>query len=142
MAPASAAESRYSALLSPIRAFARAFNHAQKAFPSEAFTADCVVIDEFPPFVWARDRSARTWWNAAVALSGGNQHVTVGDVTYAVVAPNQGHVTVHMTLTGYSIRRHKHFVQHALYTAVERRTSNGWRITANSWNPADLQILK
>jgi ketosteroid isomerase-like protein len=139
--PAITAEER-AAVLKPVHAWVHAFSTQQKDFPSDAFTDDCTVIDEFAPFAWsAGTTNIRQWYAAVEGLDSpanrdgvirSKESVSVGDVENLVISGDGAYMTFHATWSANG-RGSKMFTQHGLFTVVERRTPNGWRISANSW---------
>jgi ketosteroid isomerase-like protein len=137
-----AAQPDTGALMAPVNAWAKAFNTHQTTFPSDAFTDDCTVIDEFPPFAWAPGHATvRDWYAVVEGLDDPahrqdvlrtQAHVDVGTPENVVVKGDAAYMTFHSTWSGL-IPNGKHFSQTGLFTVVERKTPDGWRISANSW---------
>jgi ketosteroid isomerase-like protein len=134
------------ALMAPVNAWVKAFNTAQTTFPSDAFTDDCTVIDEFAPFAWGPSHPTVRQWYAAVEgldvpghrqiVLSSHDHVDVGTRSNVFVKGDNAYMTFH-ALWHAEYRapgaRTKHFSQTGLFTVVERKTAEGWRISANSW---------
>ncbi len=137
-----AAQPDTSALLVPVNAWAKAFNTHQAAFPSDAFTEDCTVIDGFPPFAWAPQHATVREWYAAVEgldvpahrpfVLKSQERVEVGTPENVIVKGDNAYMTFHSTWTALGPHG-KHFTQAGLFTVVEHKTPSGWRISANSW---------
>jgi len=146
--PASAATTispaQETAILLPVQAWVHAFDTQQETFPSNAFTDDCIIIDEFAPFAWsasAGTTSVRQWYAAVEGLDSpqnrqevlrSKETVDVGKVENLTVSGDLAYMTFHATWSAVG-RKNKMFVQHGLFTVVERKTANGWRMSANSW---------
>jgi ketosteroid isomerase-like protein len=130
------------ALLAPIKAWADAFSTHQLEFPSNAFTEDCVVIDNFPPFLWATPgHGVRQWYANAEgahspekrqAVVDSKETIEVGTPVVIVFSASKAYLTFSAKWHGYS-RSGKRFFQTATFTVVERLTEDGWRIEAHSW---------
>ena len=139
--PAFAADTYSPALAAPVNAWVNAFNSGQTAFPDTAFTDDCAVIDEFPPFSWGSDRVSVRQWYADVVGSNDptrrarflseKEHLALGAPTYVRANATGANITFPAVYTYTSMG--KLHTQRALFTVVERNTSNGWRINANAW---------
>ena len=129
-------------LMAPVLAWANAFSTQQLAFPANAFTDDCVVIDNFPPFVWASPNSGIRQWYASVEGADSpadREHVLKSKETVELSAPQnvavrdgKAYMTFSATWRGLS-RSGKRFTQGAVFTVIERQTDAGWRIEAHSW---------
>jgi len=130
------------ALLAPVKAWAAAFSRHQLEFPSNAFTDDCIVIDNFPPFLWSTpNNGVRQWYaNAEGAQStekrqaviDSKETIEIGAPTVIVFKESRAYMTFSAKWQGYS-RSGRHFFQTAVFTVVERQTDAGWRIEAHSW---------
>ena len=128
--------------MAPVNAWVKAFNSAQATFPSDAFTDDCTVIDEFPPFAWGQSHPTVRQWYASVEgldvpghrqmVLGTHEHVDVGQPENVFVKGDNAYMTFHAVWHGNG-PHNKHFSQTGLFTVVERKTAAGWRISANSW---------
>src|ERR1700722_2841466 len=129
-------------LMAPVNAWTTAFNTAQTTFPTDAFTEDCTVIDEFAPFAWGPSHPTVRQWYAAVEGVGSaarrqmvlstHEHVDVGLPSNVFVKGDTAYMTFHAGWTAQG-PHNKHFSQPGLFTVVERKTADGWRISANSW---------
>jgi ketosteroid isomerase-like protein len=129
-------------LLAPVDAWVHAFSSQQAAFPSDAFTEDCTVIDEFPPFAWGPGGpSVRVWYAAVEGMDAPanrasvlrtKETVLVGLPENLQVQGNRAYMTFHAVWSGLS-RKGKRFSQRGLFTVAERKTTAGWRIFAHSW---------
>jgi ketosteroid isomerase-like protein len=129
-------------LMAPVNAWSKAFNTAQTAFPTDAFTEDCTLIDEFTPFAWGPSRPTVRQWYAAVEgvdsparrkmVLSTHEHVDVGPPSNVFVKGDNAYMTFHAVWTAQG-PHNKHFSQIGLFTVVERKTADGWRISANSW---------
>jgi ketosteroid isomerase-like protein len=130
------------ALLAPVKAWADAYSSHQLEFPSNAFTEDCVVIDNFPPFLWATPSHGIRQWYADVeganspvkrqAVMNSKETLEVGTPIVIVVKEGEAYMTFSAKWHGYS-RSGKYFFQTAVFTVIERLTEAGWRIEAHSW---------
>ena len=139
--PTVAASSYTGALAAPVNAWVNAFNSGQAAFPVTAFTDDCMVIDEFPPFSWGSDReNVRSWYADVVGSNdpkrraqflAEKEHLVLDAPTYVRANATDANVTFPATYTYTSMG--KLHTQRALFTVVERNTPKGWRINANAW---------
>jgi ketosteroid isomerase-like protein len=143
LAAASAIDSaEQAAILKPVQAWVRAFSTQQAAFPTDAFTEDCIIIDEFAPFAWSAGTTNVRQWYAAVegldsaanrqAVLRSKESVSVGEVENLSVTGDLAYMTFHATWSAAG-RHGKPFTQRGLFTVVERKTPNGWRMSANSW---------
>ena len=129
------------ALLAPVNAWAVAFNSAQTAFPSDAFTDDCTVIDEFPPFAWASGpQDVRSWYAYLVGSQSperrarflaSKQHVTFDPPRFVREREGGAYLVFPSVLTYVSKGVPR--TQRGTFVVAERKTSAGWRISANSW---------
>ena len=139
--PGAAASTYTDALAAPVSAWVHAFNSGQAAFPSDAFTDDCAVIDEFPPFSWGKDRvNVRAWYADVVGSNdpkrrarflAEKEHLVLEKPTYVRSNETDANVTFPAVYT-YTSDGKLH-TQRALFTVVERKTAAGWRINANAW---------
>jgi ketosteroid isomerase-like protein len=130
------------ALMAPVNAWVKAFNTAQTTFPSDAFTEDCTVIDEFAPFAWGPPHPTVRQWYAAVEgldvpghrhyVLSTHEHVDVGPPSNVFVKGDNAYMTFHAVWHAQG-PHNKHFSQTGLFTVVERKTPDGWRMSANSW---------
>jgi ketosteroid isomerase-like protein len=128
-------------LMAPVTAWVQAFNSGQVAFPSDAFTDDCTVIDEFPPFAWSRDRvNVRTWYAVVIGATSPqkrarffsyHQRLTLAEPTYMRMKDGGANIAFPATLD--YVEKGKHHVQRAMFTVSERKTPDGWRISAHAW---------
>lgn len=129
------------ALLAPVQAWTSAFNMGQTAFPTEAFTEDCVVIDEFAPFAWSPQRvNVREWYATLVGSKsvaararflGFREHLEVSQ-PHDVRVAGDGAYLVFPSVVSF-VEHGKHHAQRGDFVVVERRTPHGWRIAAHSW---------
>ena len=130
------------ALLAPVRAWANAFSGHQLAFPSNVFTDDCIVIDNFPPFLWGTRSNGIRQWYADVEGVGSPQKrravlksketIEIGLPVVIVFQKGAAYMTFSARWRGYA-QNGAYFSQTAVFTVVERRTAAGWRIQAHSW---------
>lgn len=128
-------------LLVPARALVAAFNSAG-AYPASSFTADAVVTDEFPPFVWnASNGGAKQWWSDLVAEPGSarhaafvaaKQHVEIGAPEFVRVSGAGAWFVVPSVLT-YTVRGEAH-VQKGRWLFYLRREGDVWKISAHAWD--------
>ena len=137
------------ALMAPVNAWVRAFDTHQAQFPSDAFTDDCTVIDEFSPFAWdPKHATIRQWYAAVEGLDSPKERayvlrsgetVVVGSPENLIVQDNIAYMTFHATWT--TVRGDKkRYAQQAVFTVVERKTPVGWRISANSWGVLGTRV--
>lgn len=143
-----AAQPDTTALMAPVNVWVRAFDTHQAQFPSDAFTDDCTVIDEFSPFAWdPKHATIRQWYAAVEGLDSpkdrasvlqSRETVVVGSPENVAVRGDIAYMTFHSVWTGF--RGSKRFAQQGLFTVVERKTPAGWRISANSWGILSNQI--
>jgi ketosteroid isomerase-like protein len=136
-------------LMAPVNAWVKAFNSAQATFPSDAFTDDCTVIDEFPPFAWGPSHPTVRQWYASVEgldvpghrqmVLGTHERVDVGQPENVFVKGDNAYMTFHAVWKAQG-PHNKHFSQTGLFTVVERKTTDGWRISANSWGTLSQSV--
>jgi hypothetical protein len=129
------------ALLVSVNTWGDAFNAGQTAFPSDAFTVDCTVIDEFTPFAWSpAHQTIRQWYAAVVGADSAQsrarflaskQHVTFAAPRFVTVRDGGAYLVFPSTLT-YVSKGATH-TQRGTFVVVERLTEAGWRIAAHSW---------
>src|ERR1700756_237464 len=98
-------------VLAPIHAFEQHFNAGDTAFPSDAFTDRCTVLDEFAPFVWDGGTDVgdiHTWWYRLVGSNDPKrrvrflsykQHVAFSAPSQVSVKGNRAYVSMPATLT-------------------------------------------
>jgi hypothetical protein len=111
--------------------------------------SDCVVIDNFPPFVWASPNSGIRQWYASVEGADSpadREHVLQSKETVELSAPQnvvvrdgKAYMTFSATWRGLS-RSGKRFSQGAVFTVIERQTDAGWRIEAHSWGQSTAML--
>ena len=130
------------ALMKPVNAWVRAFDAHDVRFPADAFTSDCVVIDEFAPFAWAPGEtpSVQSWYKKVVGADGpkhrarvlaSHEYVVVGEPENVRIAGDLAYMTFHAYWGGNFEGRRR--VEHGLFVVVERKTAGGWLMSANSW---------
>lgn len=130
------------ALMAPVRALVAAFN-AAGAYPAQLFTADAVVTDEFPPFVWnAVNGGAKQWWRDLVGdansaqrerFVAAKQHVETGAPEFVRVAGDGAWFVCPATLQ-YTTRAGVKHVQQGRWLFYLRREGDVWRISAHAWD--------
>src|SRR5579862_3258246 len=123
------------ALLVPVNAWGAAFNAGQTTFPSDAFTDDCTVIDEFAPFAWAPGpHDVRHWYATLVGSDSparrarflaSKQRVVFAAPQYVRERNGGAYLVFPSTLT-YVDDGRSH-TQRGTFVVVERKTSAGWR---------------
>jgi hypothetical protein len=128
-------------LLVPVRALVTAFNTAA-AYPADVFTADAVVTDEFPPFVWnATNGGAKQWWSDLVADPGtarhaqfvaAKQHVEIGTPEFVRMSGTGGWFIAPSELR-YTVGDETH-VQKGRWLFYLRRDGDAWKISAHAWD--------
>ena len=128
-------------LLVPVNTWGDAFNAGQVAFPSDAFTDDCTVLDEFTPFAWSKGHATIREWYAAVVgadspknrarFLASKQHVTFGTPRFVTVDGDGAYLVFPAKLT-YVSKGAAH-TQRGTFVVAERHTYAGWRIAAHSW---------
>jgi ketosteroid isomerase-like protein len=142
-ARAAAANSENQALSVPVASLAAAVNASQLAFPSDALTADCVVIGSSAPFIWSRDANGgvAAWYAAVVGATDpktrtmvlqANEHVAVGPAANVNVQGSLGYATFAVTWSAKSVMG-KPFTKRFVLAVVERQTDQGWKIAVQSW---------
>jgi ketosteroid isomerase-like protein len=140
--PSITAEQR-DAIMRPVNAWVHAFSTQQAAFPDDAFTDDCLIIDEFAPFAWSPGTTTVRQWYADVegldtaadrqSVLRSKESLQVGDPENLTIAGDRAYMSFHATWSATNPKTNKPFVQHGLFTVVERKTKNGWRMIANAW---------
>lgn len=128
--------------LNPVNAWVHAYNSHQMAFPTDAFTDDCTVIDEFAPFAWAPQKTdVHSWYSriqgaqspqARRRILESQEFTAVSAPENLIVSGDIAYLTFHSYWT-YRKRDGSRFLQRGLFTVVERKTPLGWRISAQSW---------
>jgi hypothetical protein len=136
-----AATLQLSQLLAPVNAWVSAFNSGQTAFPSDAFTDDGTVIDEFAPYTWSKDRATvRQWYAYLVGADSPErrakflsykEHLWIGAPHDVQQKGDAAYLVFNAVVT--FLDGGKTVSQPGTFVVVERRTPQGWRISANSW---------
>ena len=129
-------------LMRPVQAFSLAFNAGQTAFPHDAFTNDCSVIDGFAPYAWnGAEGDVHAWWSRLLGSSSAanhkrflllKEHLEWGTPIHVAIKDDRGYISTAGTLT-YDLNGERH-VQRAIFTAAEINTAEGWRIRAHAWS--------
>ena len=127
------------ALLAAPKAFASAFNSHQTEYPNGVFTDDCSIIDEFPPYLWAGNGSAREWYSVLMGRTpeerkkrvAANERLELGAPKFARVNGDFAYLVVPSVLT-YTMSGKKHR-QTGEWAITEVRRGGGWIISAHSW---------
>jgi hypothetical protein len=126
-------------VLAPLRAFAGAFNAADRNFPSAAFTESCTTIDEFPPFEWHGDGSIRTWYRETTGgTARGYQHFLAAHETLTIerarmLRTRGSNAYVVLATHLQYVQNGQRRLQHLDWAVAETNTASGWRIAAQSW---------
>ena len=135
-APASA-QTGDAEVMAPIQKFIDSFNKGDvaAAAATHAATADLVIIDEVPPYVWHGAKAFQTW--SADLESDAKKHgitepkVTLGTITRIEKNGDQSYVVVPAVYTfkqgGTAMR------EAAQMTVVLRKGATGWQIHAWTW---------
>jgi ketosteroid isomerase-like protein len=128
-------------LMRPVNVWVDAFNSGQMTFPQDAFTDDCTVIDEFPPFTWSATRENVRHWYARLIGSdsaahharflAAKEHLTLHSPRFERQPGDDAYLVFPATLR-YRLRNERH-AQRGTFVVVERKTAGGWRIAAHSW---------
>ncbi len=141
--PAFANAAQQDEALAPVRAFAQHFNAGDTAFPSDAFTDQCTVLDEFSPYIWDHSPAVgdvHTWWASLVGTNdaarrsrflASKEHVTFDAPTSFRVKGNLAYVSMPATLI-YTANGLVH-KQTAMFITTEENRPEGWRIRAHAW---------
>ena len=140
-APAWAQQPDEAALQKPVRAWVDAFNRWDFAYPQDAFEEDAVVIDQFPPFLWQGNASARQWWTALMGetmaeherRSISKQRLELGPMQFVQSDGLTANFVQPATLT-WTAKGQSHEMK-ALWVATERKAGSSWRISSHAWAP-------
>jgi len=129
-------------LLVLVHALVGAFN-AAAAYPAAIFTADAVVTDEFPPFVWsASNGGAKQWWSDLVSEPGtarhdrfvaAKQHVETTAPEFVRVSGDGAWFVCPSTLQ-YTTPAGAVHVQQGRWLFYLRREGGAWKISAHAWD--------
>lgn len=139
--PAVAQTADLAALMAPVSAWTAAFNAGQTNFPSAAFTDDCTVIDEFPPFAWSTTRQDVHRWYALLVGSqsperrsrflAAKEHLTLDAPRFVQQRGDGAYMVFESTLT-YVAKGAAH-TQRGRFVVAERMVGARWKIAAHSW---------
>jgi SnoaL-like domain len=130
-------------MLAPVQRWIDAFNAAKTPLPEDVFTADVVITDQFPPYVWSGAAEADAWSERLNAgLLGSrvkNEHVVTEPPRAFMIdkAGDRASFVLPATLT-YDFDG-KPTSDRALWYFVVVRTAEGtWLIAADTWTRTDM----
>jgi ketosteroid isomerase-like protein len=99
------------------------------------FTADAVVVDENPPFVWRGAGAGTAWWRGvdSVLAKVKMTHFKATNVRVSefVAAQNDAYLVQPLTLTG--VRDGKPFAESGTLTYTFHQTGGTWLISTLVW---------
>jgi ketosteroid isomerase-like protein len=124
------------AVAAPAKALASALSEL-KPFPTELFTSNAIVVDEFPPFTWQGPDAARNWYEQYLGLV---KSVGMRDIVVIVsdpdrnvtIAADRAYVTFPTSIK-YTLKG-KREEERGRWTLVLEKQSGKWRIASHSWD--------
>ena len=122
------------AYLQPVHAVVEAINGRQE-FPSQLFTDDVSIVDDFPPFAWQGREGAKAWYGSLLAsetTSQSDMRITAGTPVIAPkVQAGLAYVTLPLTAS-WTEKGKKHSVS-GPWTLVLQQAGSQWVIAAASF---------
>jgi ketosteroid isomerase-like protein len=127
-------------ILAPVRRFVDAFNRADAAPPTDAFTADAVITDDLPPFRWTGADALPRWWGVLFGdtearraeLARRSRRMLLGPVRHLFVAGDEGYVAIPATITAVG-QDGAPRTMGGEFSFTLRRERDGWRLTSHAW---------
>jgi ketosteroid isomerase-like protein len=119
----------------PIRAFMAAFNKGDVKAAEATHTADVVIVDEPPPFVWKGPGAFQAWVGDLLAdekkIGRSDGAVTLGDVKREEVDGDHAYVIVEAT---YAFKdKGVPMKEPSQMTFGLRKVGGAWKISAWTW---------
>jgi ketosteroid isomerase-like protein len=101
----------------------------------QKYTADCIFIDEFAPFMWSGADALDHYFQSAAQMYQETRHsdvtVTKGTAKYVYVAADSAYVIEPLSETAQV--NGKPYTSSGSLTFVLVRTQAGWKIRAQTW---------
>jgi len=137
-APALAAPKAPSpAMLAPVMAWIEAFNADRLPLPRDVFTADAVVTDQFPPYVWSGSTGVEAW---SKSLEDGlrdpklkHERVEVGTPQQFLTGGTTDRAQFVLPATLTYTYDGKPGTDRALWLFVVVKEDGVWKIAADTW---------
>jgi ketosteroid isomerase-like protein len=99
------------------------------------FSADAVIADDTPPFVWAGPDAGVQWWNTVHAdlarMHSAHLHATMRPIARYHLAGDSAYVVVPLSLAVTASGKTQHIL--GLWTMTLRRAGGSWKITTASF---------
>lgn len=123
------------AMMAPITTGFMGFNSGNAAMWNSPYTADAVIVDEFPPYRWDSPGAGAKWWvdfhNWAKSNKINKAHVAAGAVKFWSMKGGRAYVVVPTTFT--AVQNGKPITETGTLTFVLVKNANKWMAQGWTW---------